>query len=768
MINTYQSTKRYGSISFMSLFLLMVLVACDSLTPPVASNSDTTENNPVSLFVASAETPEMVFEQFMVHWNAREYDAMYNLLSSQSQEFYARDVFENRYTVANERINLDTVTYNVLDTQVQGMTAAVTYDANLASPVFGVIADEGRIMRMVQTGNTWRIAWTPMDILNGLASDVTLQVDSRFPVRANIYDRDGEILAESNGNIVVIGVIQQDMANVDRCIDILAETMMRSRNEIALLFNGYNFETYFQIGELDRDIYFSRRDEIDNACALNVDSGAFTKVGQYTNRRYYGGAAMAHAVGFVGRVPGDQLSFWQNRGYQAGDIVGRSAIEFTYDADLAGQPERVLRLLEPGGSVIRELAGATGSPPTPVQLTLDRNLQYQTAKAINDAFNYAGNNWGSVATGGAAVVMDVNTGEILAIASYPSFDPNLFNPDNAYPNPVDLITAISTDFRSPLSNKAVQETYTPGSVYKIITTATTASEGVWDSESIFECDLTWEGQARFGDAIEFREDWRVADELEAAGPITMSQALTASCNPFFWEMGAIMFEENPNLLADYSQQIGLAVPTGLTVLAPEVTGSLANPTSSTEAINNAIGQGSIQITAVQMVRAVAAVANGGTLIDPYIVQQIGGLDDTEVQQVFEASIRGELDWEPFVYDVVRQGMCDVTIDEDLGTAYSVFNDAPFTSCGKTGTAEAGSRGSGIPPHAWYASYAPRENPEIAVVVVVPNSREGSQVAAPITRRIMDHYFGEFIKPFPQWWEENYVPLEQPAGVEGIG
>jgi cell division protein FtsI/penicillin-binding protein 2 len=95
----------------------------------------------------------------------------------------------------------------------------------------------------------------------------------------------------------------------------------------------------------------------------------------------------------------------------------------------------------------------------------------------------------------------------LAIASYPTFDPNIFNPDNAYPNPAELLQSVSNDIRSPLSNKAVQEQYTPGSIYKIITTATAATEGVWSSDTIFNCELTWEGQDRFGDALPFREDW---------------------------------------------------------------------------------------------------------------------------------------------------------------------------------------------------------------------------------------------------------------------
>lgn len=711
-------------------------------------------------------TPQEVAGAFMDYWNQGNIEGMYNLISLQSKQMYPYEVFENRYTVAIERINFEGIEYTLGETRIQGVTASVTYDATLTSATYDDIVDAGRIMRMVQEGENWRIAWSTMDILNGYAGDTNLQVDSRFPRRANIYDRNGLPLVEQGGTIMVIGVIQQDMQNVDACIDILAETMMRSRRTLARTFANYNPDTFFQIGEMDRDVYLTRQNELERACALNVARPPFNKVSQYNSRRYYGGPAVAHVAGYVGRVPGDQLGFWQARGYQAGDIVGRSAIEYTFDAQLAGRAERILRLIDPGGGVIRELGGALGASAVPVQLTIDRNLQYQTAKALNDAFNYAAPNWASVATGGAAVVLDVNTGAILAIASYPSFDPSLFNPNNNYANPGEQLQALNTDPRSPLSNKAVQEQYAPGSIYKIFTTAAAASEGVWDMNAFFDCQLTWEGQERFGDSLPFREDWRVYNEFPPAGEITMSQALAASCNPFFWEMGALLYQRSPSLLADYSENFGLGRRTGFGDIATEVAGNVARPNAMPQALNNAIGQGDVQITALQMARAVAAIANGGTMYRPYIVTQVGGFDNTDVQQTFSPTVDWQLNTTQEALDVIVDGMCSVTTDRNLGTAFRIFGNAPYSSCGKTGTAEAGSRGSGIPPHAWYVSFAPRENPQIAVVVVVTNSREGSEVGAPITRRILDHYFGANIQSFPDWWRNDYVPIEPPRGVEG--
>lgn len=151
-----------------------------------------------------------------------------------------------------------------------------------------------------------------------------------------------------------------------------------------------------------------------------------------------------------------------------------------------------------------------------------------------------------------------------------------------------------------------------------------------------------------------------------------------------------------------------------------------------------------------------------------MVKQIGGFDGTPVTFTNEISILNTLDFNPGVIETLQEGMCGVTTNPTLGTAFGRFNDdlgwvefdTPYTSCGKTGTAQTGQF-----PNAWYVSYAPRDNPEIATVVMVEQSLEGSQVAAPITRRIMDQYFGAQVASYPEWWNtETYSPLPVPDGV----
>lgn len=755
----------------MLLLALLLIAGCDALTPP----AQTSQNNTVGEVQLAAEvtrlSPEEVVRGFLEAWHAGDLTRMYGYVSLPSREMYPYQVFERRYQQVAEKIGLQGVTYTLHNTRLQGTSAAVSYSVELTSPRFGIIDDPNRIMRLVQSDGGWQIAWSPLDILDGLASEVQIEVLSRFPPRASIYDRNGDFVVQQGGTIVSIYVIKQDMRNVDDCLTLLAEVMQRPRTDLATIFADYNPESYFYVGEIDPETYASYRSDLEADCALADTSAGYQKVQQYTERAYIGHGAAAHITGYIGRMPADQVAYWTGKGYQEGDIVGISGIEFAYEEMLAGKPERYLRLLEPGGATLRELAGTQGSDPVPVQLTIDMGLQNAVSQAISDAHNYAANNWARVANGAAAVVMKVDTGEILALASYPTYDPSLFNPESSYVNAAALIERIVNNPRRPLANKAIQEQYTPGSVYKIFTLAAVASEGIFQPGEIFNCDLEWYGQDRFGDSLEFRQDWRVADEMEAAGEITMTQALTTSCNPFFWEMGALMFQRDPTMQSRYAEMFGFGQRTGFTLLSSEAPGNVARPQVVTQAINNAIGQGDVQVTALQMAVAVAAVANRGTIYQPYIVKQVGGLDGTDLQQVFEPRIVRQLTLADSVYDLLWEGMCDVPFDEEFGTAWWAFggNDVypPYTTCGKTGTAEAGARDSGIPPNAWYVSFSPAENPEIVTVVVVPNSREGSEVAAPITRRILDYYFdAPEIAPFPSWWEGEYIPLNVPEGVSG--
>lgn len=746
-------------------WLLIFLTAC-GVIGGASSTGDSSDGPSVVSILPIQQTPEDVVKTFLDAWNTHDYETMYANLSAESREIYPFPVFQTTYETTDTEIQLESLTYTVLNSAIHGATAAVNYDLDITSPIFGTVEDTGRIIRLIRNPEGWRIAWSSMDVFDGLTAGSRIRVEAIREPRANIYDRNGKVIVEQNAIVVSLYVSRAEIFDEAACLDLLANILRIQRSDLADLFDDYIGDTIFYVGETDPEVFAIREAELRELCSIRTL--------ERETRRYMGHGAAAHVTGYIGQIPAEDVQRWVNLGYNAGDLIGRAGVEQAYEEVLAGQAERVLRIVEPGGTTLRQLAGTAGMPPQAVTLTIDLDLQLATAQAMADAFNYAEGNWGNRAhsLGAGAVVVDVNSGAILAMASYPFFDPGVFNPDTYVVDPGFVIADLNADQRTPLVNRVTQIQQPPGSTFKILTTFTAAAEDIIGPDEIFSCGLEWDGRP-FGDTLPPRADWRKTDGLPPTGDITISQALASSCDPFYYEMGARLFNDRgPTTLVDYARRMGLGRKMGLEPIFVEAPGNIIPPRNVSEAINNAIGQGDVQTTPVQMAMMTAAIANGGKLYTPYIVEQIGGMDGSETTFEADPTVANELSLDQEALEITRQGMCLVTTDYDLGTAWFVFDDpengiptAPYTVCGKTGTAQT----ARIEPHAWFVAYAPAENPEIAVAVMVEHSREGSEVAAPIVRRILDTYFDAPLAPFPQWWFNlEYIPLNIPQGGTGGG
>jgi len=699
--------------------------------------------------------PAAVVSTFLTAWGQRDSATMYRQLSRQSQEAYPEQVFINRYIVANDALALDSLTFDITNTHLQGLSASVNYDVVITSGLFGTIEDAGRTMRLVNDNGRWGVAWSSMDIFAQLPSVAQITSTGQLPPRGNIYDRDGEQIA-GRGKVVTLYTARQQMSNETDCIKLMAQLTRRLSAAFERLLATYNTDTIFNLGEMNAEDYEANRDALASTCGVSITLDRET-------RTYYGNNAMSHVAGYTGQMSPEQASQYASLGYNSGDLIGQAGVEQVYERQLAGTSERVLRIIDPGGLVLREFASQGGQDPVPVQMTIDRDLQRVLAQAMADAYDFAYPTWGGVAADGAAVIIDVNTGAILAMVSFPLFDPLLFDPTSPEPaRRVELLSQVNQDERRPLINHATQSRYTPGSVYKLVTATAVLNEGIVAPGEIFDCQLRWFGRD-LGDDVESRPDWRETDDFDPAGPITPAQAIMASCNPFFWEFGARLFNREGNELARYAEMLGMGDPYNVFPGAIEATAELDNPGSTSLAINNAVGQGSVSIPPIQMAVMTAALANGGTVYRPYIVQQIGGLEGTPVVKTFQPEILNQIEFLPGVIEEIHTGMCGTTTNEDLGTAYIRFDDTPYTVCGKTGTAQTARY-----PNGWFTAYAPAENPQIAITIIVSQSLEGSQVSAPIVRRVLDYYFNtSSTRNYPNWWSQGpYVPLNIPAGSTG--
>ena len=713
--------------------------------------------------IHAQDPPQDVVGAFLDAWNQADYERMYSLIHDESREAMPQQAFVNRYQQVQNVLALTGVEYTIQRTQLQGESAAVYYDVTLISSRFDSITDAGRIMRLMNTPNGWRVAWSTMDIFDALAGEAQLRPQSQQSRRGSIYDRNGQVLAADDQTSVALFTTRQRMDSENDCVALLANITRQPALRFERRLAENLPETLFFLVELETSIYEANRDRLLNACG--VGQGNTDVATSRPHRIYYGSNAVAHVTGYIGPIPAESEADYIAQGYGSGDLVGLAGVERAYEEILAGRPESVLRIVEPGNTVLRELAGASGTDPAPVALTIDRDLQLITAQAMYDAYAYAGGNWGApgISSGAAAVVLDVNTGAIRALVSYPMFEPTAFNPEAAMPNAVreSLLQAQS----AALTNRATQEQYAPGSVFKIVTAAAALNEELVEPDDIFDCELRWDGTS-LGDTRDSRPDWRVADEMEPAGPVTPALALAASCNPFFYEYGARLYQRGPEKLAEYARMMGVGRSYNMDGLS-DVSGRVSTPSSATAAINESIGQGDVAIPPIQMAVVTAAVANGGTVYQPYLVQQVGGYDGAPVTFTAEPTVLETWNFRDGVLETLQEGMCSAVSHPTLGTAYGRFYsagefgytevDATFTACGKTGTAETARY-----PNSWFVAYAPAEDPEIAIVVMVDQSREGSQIAAPIARRILDDYFGQTRAPFPVWWnEEPYDPLVRP-------
>lgn len=749
---------------------LLALTACSGIT---------TSSDGGASIIQIARAPADTVRAFMDAWNHLDYQGMYTQLSSQSRGLYTYSVFQALYAEADKTLGTKGVTYTIHDTDEQGATAAINYDAAIQSSIFGAVEDDGRVMRLVrEPDESWRVAWSTMDIINGYATGTRLTVASQRPPRGNIYDRSDQLMVEQDGEVTELYVARQEMPDEGRCIDLLSVLLRQTRADLTALLDRYNPETIVPLGDIDPDIYTARERELTDLCQIRTNTR--------TTRRYVGHGIATHLIGYVGSIPSEELQTYLDNGYGQGDLVGLEGIEKQYETALAGKSERVLRVVEPGGMFVRELAGSSGEPAQDVKLTLDLNLQWATAQALSDAYNAAAGNWASTehSPGGAAVVIDVNTGAVLSLASYPTFDPGIFNSDTSIFQVGDYIARLRNDPRSPFTNRATQEQYFPGSTFKIVTLAATAEEGVFEPDETFDCQMEWNGRD-YDDSFERRFDWRYLEEGDAhfaTGLVSMSQALTSSCNPFFYQMGALLFRDRgAPTLENYARQMGLGSLTGLTngnQPVVEARGNLPTLRSADEAISAAVGQLDTQVTAIQMARMVAGVANGGTLYKPYVVREVSA-PGSQPSYLAQPEVMSDMGLSEETLNIVREGMCAVTrsdavgqsTGQPLGTAWFVFDQpqpegtgvAPYSVCGKTGTAQT----ARPEPFAWFVAYAPADNPEIAVAVMTEYSREGSETSAPIARRILDAYFNAPQAPWPYWWTQNpYYPLNIPEGSTG--
>jgi len=564
----------------------------------------------------------------------------------------------------------------------------------------GVGRQPGLLMALVLlfcTAIVARLGW--LQLLHGpelraMADENRIRLIPRDPVRGRLLDRHGQVLATNRLTYRLylqprlVGE-RQWPALRDRLASLLgipAERLEEQRRRGKDSVDDYHIPLAGPLTPLQVLRFREQAGSLPGA-EVSID----------VLRSYPNGSLAAHVIGYTSNLTEEEYKRLREKGYRFSDRIGRSGLESTYESHLRGEWGGQQLEVNAAGRVQRVLGDKPARAGRDLRLTLDLNLQRAAERALDHVAK------------GAIVALDPQTGEILAIASRPGFDPNIFSdgPTTAQWNDLNRPEA-------PMLNRALQG-FPPASTFKIVSTIAGLESGKFSPNSTLPTmgSFCYQGQC-YGDH-------------GAYGSIGFQKALAVSSNSFYYQMG---LKVGPDDLFKAARRMGYGSHTGVEIRDEETAGLLGDPAwkkkvigepwNSVDTITSAIGQGAVTVTPIQMARLYAAVANGGWLVTPHLVQR--------------AAPRQWLGLKPETLRVLREGLRMVVTE---GTA-KILNDSTLPPvAGKTGTGEDPPR----PDHAWFGGYAPAGKPNLVIVAFGENSGGyGGTVAAPMVKTMMEAWF----------------------------
>lgn len=651
------------------------------------------------------ETAREIADGWAILWEAEDYRGMYELISQESRSIISRDEFVERYEgIAQELAQTE------IDVEITGgVEEALRFNLLVTrdSARVGEFEDEILLPLVQEAQGRPRVDWSPSLIVDDLA-DGFIRWRPDIPQRGRILDRHGRPLAHL-GQINKVGVIPGEIENEDELLSEMSELLEMSEDRIEELYSGGDPGWFMPIRDFP--------DSMDDELASDLSDIPGVTIQKWPERVYTAGPSAAHVVGYLTEVSAEELPDLISEGYAPGDVLGRGGIESWGEEYLAGTRGGRIIIVGPDGTERRTVVEVSSEPAADITLTIDIDLQ-------RAAFDALGDETGSI------VVVDPENGAVRAMVSKPSFEPN----DFILGHTAESWDAINDPERRPLENRTTTFAYPVGSIFKVVTMAAGMEHLGMNAQTTMNC--TAEFQLPGSDQV-----WRDWSET-GQGTLSLHNALVQSCNTIFYQIGADLDTENQELLPEAARGFGLGSATGLDALR-EVSGTVPDAQWKIEtvgdfwargdAVNLSIGQGYFEATPLQMAVLYAAIANGGTLYEPYLVEEIASLEGDVVYEAEEQE-NGEIPFPESTLSAIRDAMRDVT-QAGNGTASDVFAGAAIPTAGKTGTAETNQDD----PHSWYAAFAPDDSPAMAMIAMVEFGGEGSAVAAPISREVIDFW-----------------------------
>lgn len=539
-----------------------------------------------------------------------------------------------------------------------------------------------------------------LDILQGAkfrrqSDNNCIRLIPQSGARGNILDRNGQIIVDSKISYDVM-VLPQDLRRIDQIMGRISRILGVEAKELKAAFKR-NFIS----------------SSVPVTVATNIDPKKAILLGEYKVeepsvmvqpeplRHYPYGPLAAHVIGYVNQIDRWRLTKLEDYGYKTKDIVGFGGVEEKYDYYLRQEEGGLSVEVNHQGKFMRVLGFEAPSNGRDVQLTLDLEIQ----KIVEESLS---------GRKGSVILMDPRTGEILALASHPNFDPAVFVDNRAT-----LISGLFNNPDAPLINRAISSSYPPASVFKLIVACGAQELKKINLSTSFLCQgSTMVGARRFA-------CWDVH------GPEDIFQAIAHSCDVFFYKTGLLLGAQN---IHDYALKLGFGKNVGFE-LPYETSGFIPSPLwrrinkfqnwFDGDTANLTIGQGDCLVTPLQAANMMAVFANGGYLLSPYIVKAVGGLDLGAKKKKFT-----RVNFKKATFDVLSKGLRKVVTD-DKGTG-NALSFLPVAVAGKTGTAQV-SRGAN---HGWFVGFFPFDKPKFVICVFLENGGSG-HAASVVAKQIID-------------------------------
>ena len=696
------------------LIILITLLSSCNQSAAVTPTPEPTATVPLptpNVIIDTGPDVEDAAKAYMELWKIEDYQSMYEQLSRLTKDAVTAEDFESSHRDTAKKLTMQGMDYQILSSMLNITTAQVNYQIDYETALLGTISRQ-TIMNLILEDGIWHVQWDASMMLPELANGNYLELVIEVPARGNIYASDSSdnyplVSYEDVVTIMVTpGNIEEDTE--DDMVTLLADILDRSEESIREEYANVAGYQYAIIGDITAEVAEQNYDRLTSFAAISLEG--------YKARFYHDGGIAPHVTGYVLTVPAENLEYYQRLGYTGDEKIGYSGLEAWGEKYLAGKHGADLYVKDLQGQVLTKIAESEAEPAQSIYTTIDSQLQYWLQQSMGDNV-------------GAIVVMERDTSKVIAMVSNPSFDPNVFVGQyyTSY-----SIAEVTENPYNPMYNRAAQGVYPPGSVFKVVTMAAALETGVFTKDYPYFCDSLWyELDGWVG------KDWTYDKGYGASGTLTLQQGLMRSCNPWFWHIAYTLWNDGYHTaIPDVAAGFGLGKKTGIEI--PEFEGNInMNPADINEYVQMAIGQSTLQNSPLQIANFIAAVGNGGTLHQPTVVERIGLTGQDPVYQ-FESKEIGKLPVTEENLEAIQEAMTMV-IRNPSGTANFQFQNFSWNVAGKTGTAE-NSTGTS---HAWFAGYTFEEDPDkpdIAVAIILENAGEGSEMAAPLFRRIVSLYF----------------------------